>query len=404
MSTLGALVVLVFIASIHTTHSLLNSYPATDSDSGNKGNVIGNKAESAWTFKLEKNGSGGDTSNNTDLIYGFSACAVAAVFFGSNFVPVKKFDTGDGMFFQWILCAAIWIVSVIANIILHSPQFWPYAMLGGFIWATGNVTVVPILKTIGLGLGLLIWASFNLLMGWASSTFGWFGINKETVPRPYLSYTGAALCLISALIFFFVKSEGGLSRSVPETTPLLSHGTINESPSDVSWVDNLSPLKKRLIGCGLAVAAGLLYGSSFVPVLYIKDCAKRNDTRFAGASQFDLDYVFAQFSGIFLTSTVYFLIYCSVMKSKPKIYPQAILPGFVSGIMWGIATCCWFLANHYLSAAVSFPIITAVPGLIAALWGVVLFKEIKGLKNYITLVVAFCFVVAGSLTTAFSKV
>ena len=28
---------------------------------------------------------------------GFVAAAVAAVFFGSNFVPVKRFETGDGM-------------------------------------------------------------------------------------------------------------------------------------------------------------------------------------------------------------------------------------------------------------------------------------------------------------------
>lgn len=30
------------------------------------------------------------------MAFGFAACAIAAVLFGSNFVPVKKFDTGDG--------------------------------------------------------------------------------------------------------------------------------------------------------------------------------------------------------------------------------------------------------------------------------------------------------------------
>lgn len=35
--------------------------------------------------------------------------------------------------------------------------------------STGNIAVVPIIKTIGLGLGLLIWGSFNTLTGWASS-------------------------------------------------------------------------------------------------------------------------------------------------------------------------------------------------------------------------------------------
>lgn len=156
-------------------------------------------------------------------------------------------------------------------------------------------------------------------------------------------------------------------------------------------------------GTFLAVVAGLLYGSSFVPVLYIKNHASDPDSQYSGASQFDLDYVFAQYSGIFLTSTVYFILYCAIKKNRPQVFPKAVLPGFLSGIMWGVATCCWFLANHYLSAVVSFPIITTVPGLIAALWGVVVFKEVKGWRNYIVLIVAFCLVLSGALLTAFSK-
>ncbi|MBN3295448.1 TM144 protein, partial [Amia calva] len=346
-----------------------------------------------------------NTTNSTELVYGYVSCAVSAVFFGSNFVPVKKFDTGDGMFFQWVLCAAIWLVSLGVNILLQSPTFWPLAMLGGAIWATGNITVVPILKTIGLGLGILIWGSFNLLMGWASSRFGWFGIDPEEVANPVLNYCGAGLCLLSAIIFFFVKSDVQRSSS-SEETPLLLESRINSEgtgSSDDSWVDRLSPQRKRMIGCGLAVVAGLLYGSSFVPVLYIKSRAGRPGSRYTKASRFDLDYVFAQFSGIFLTSTVYFLVYCAAMRNKPKVYPRAILPGFVSGVMWAIANCCWFLANNYLSAAISFPIITAVPGLIAAVWGVLVFREVKGLRNYLVLVLAFLIVVAGSLCAAFSK-
>lgn len=41
----------------------------------------------------------------------------------------------------------------------------------------------------------------------------------------------------------------------------------------------------------------------------------------------DLDYVFAQYSGIFLTSTVYFLLYCAIKKNKPQVFPKAVLPG-----------------------------------------------------------------------------
>ncbi|XP_029472051.1 transmembrane protein 144 [Rhinatrema bivittatum] len=345
------------------------------------------------------------TSNGTGLAIGFTSSMISVLLFGSNFVPVKQFDTGDGMFFQWILCASIWLVSLVVNIILQCPRFWPLAMVGGCIWATGNITVVPIVKTIGLGLGLLLWASTNLITGWTSSRFGMFGIDPEEVAKPYLNYIGAGLSVLSAVIFLFVESD--IKRDAPalESAPLLRDNVINSDSvsSDESWVDKLSPTWRRIIGCSLAVVAGIFYGSCFVPVLYIKDHAKRNESMYTGASQFDLDYVFAHFSGIFLTSTVYFLIYCTVMKNHPKIYPEAILPGFVSGVLWGIGNCCWFLANHYLSAVISFPIIAAGPGFIAAMWGVLVFKEIKGLRNYVILCLAFCIILTGSLCTAFSK-
>lgn len=346
-------------------------------------------------------------SNETHLAIGFASSVVSVLLFGSNFVPVKKIDTGDGMFFQWILCTSIWIVSLVVNIILKCPKFWPLAMVGGCVWATGNITVVPIVKTLGLGLGLLIWASTNLLTGWASSRFGMFGIDAEEVAKPYLNYAGAGLSALSAIIFLFVKTDVNSSKSASdsELDPLLrtSINSQENAITDESWVDKLSPLQKRIIGSLMAVGAGIFYGSSFVPVLYIKDHSKHNESIYAGSSQFDLDYVFAHFSGIFLTSTVYFLIYCALMKNHPKVYPQAILPGFLSGFLWAIATCCWFLANNYLSAVVSFPIITAGPGLIAALWGVLVFKEIKGLRNYLLLTLAFCIILSGSLLTAFSK-
>lgn len=49
----------------------------------------------------------GETSNGTNsttnMAYGFISCAVAVVFYGSNFVPVKKIDSGDGIGFFFYL-------------------------------------------------------------------------------------------------------------------------------------------------------------------------------------------------------------------------------------------------------------------------------------------------------------
>ena len=35
----------------------------------------------------------------------------------------------------------------------------------------GNVMTVPIVKLIGLGQGILLWGSINLLLGWASGRY-----------------------------------------------------------------------------------------------------------------------------------------------------------------------------------------------------------------------------------------
>ena len=36
------------------------------------------------------------SSNTTEMAYGFVANSIAVILYGSNFVPVKKIETGDG--------------------------------------------------------------------------------------------------------------------------------------------------------------------------------------------------------------------------------------------------------------------------------------------------------------------
>ncbi|XP_068451383.1 transmembrane protein 144b [Clinocottus analis] len=346
-----------------------------------------------------------NSTNMTNLAYGVAANVFAALLYGSNFVPVKRIETGDGMFFQWVYCASIWGVSMLGDLILQSPKFYPFAMLGGALWATGNMASVPIVKAIGLSLGTVIWGSSCLLMGWASTRFGWFG-NAQEIPKPMLNYCGAGLCLLSGIIFFFVKTDVELHHS-SESIPLLLDRRSNSCSYGPGysefWMDSIGPKTRRFIGCLLAVVSGVLYGFSFAPVLYIKNQSSCHDSIFHGASDYDLDYVHAQCSGIFVASTVYFAIYCAVMNNRPRVYSRAILPGLLSGLMWACGTYCWFLANNYLSAVISFPIITAGYSLVAALWGTMVFKEIKGLLNCFVFTLATCVVLTGCLLTILSK-
>ncbi|POI33508.1 hypothetical protein CIB84_002741, partial [Bambusicola thoracicus] len=135
-------------------------------------------------------------SNGTDLAIGFTSSTVAVLLFGTNFVPVKKYDTGDGK-------------------LIYIFIFITFASRNNISSANANVSIDRFI-------------SINIV----------WSVNAS------------------------------------------------EDTSDVSWVTSLSPVKKKIVGCSLAVVAGILYGTSFVPVLYIKDHGRRNETIYATASQF----------------------------------------------------------------------------------------------------------------------
>ncbi|XP_033112663.1 transmembrane protein 144-like [Anneissia japonica] len=349
-----------------------------------------------------------DRSVPSDII-GYIASTIAVVFFGANLVPVKKADTGDGMFYQWIACSSTWLIGLIVHLIRGCPPFKPLAMLGGLLWATGHITVVPILKTIGISLGFMIWDSTNLLAGWASGRFGLFGLHKDVITRPVCSYLGVAFSLLRAFMLMFVE-ENVSAENVPsddESSVLLKERqrrastqvTAAEPECSVgaaSWVDNLSPIYKRVVGICLSLIAGIFYGLNFVPCIWIQQNVE-------GSSSNGLDYVFSHYCGIYLTSSIYFFLYCVLKRNQPQLPPGLILPSMAAGVMWGIAQSGWFVANDILSTSVSFPIVTAGPTLIALLWGVFYFHEITGLKNYILLAVITVIIIAGTILTALAR-
>lgn len=78
-------------------------------------------------------------SKNCDCYYNISLIFLSTNFLISGWAPDTDFFLFLGMFLQWVLCAAIWLVALVVNLILHCPKFWPFAMVGGCIWATGSV-------------------------------------------------------------------------------------------------------------------------------------------------------------------------------------------------------------------------------------------------------------------------
>ena len=109
----------------------------------------------------------------TGFFIGFGCLVIASVFYGGNYLPVKKYETGDGVFFQFVVCIAIWTTGLVVNWVRGFPDFYFSVFVGGFLWSTGNAATVPVIKCIGFGLGSLFWNIVGLIVGWAYVRFGW---------------------------------------------------------------------------------------------------------------------------------------------------------------------------------------------------------------------------------------
>lgn len=114
-----------------------------------------------------------NTTNGTNsVLLSYVALSVSTIFWGLNFVPVKQYETGDGFFFQFIFGIAVWSAGFVIYLFKGITQFYWLALFGGMLWSISNVFTVPVIKLVGIGVGVLLWNSASLLVGWAIPRFG----------------------------------------------------------------------------------------------------------------------------------------------------------------------------------------------------------------------------------------
>jgi hypothetical protein len=251
-----------------------------------------------------------------------------------------------------------------------------------------------------------------------------FGLlDRDEVKSPALNYVGITIAIIGLVVYLRVESkpndsvkskhEHDVEEDLLGPHDRLDHQVEIREKREISvestglyapvttgresvFGSNWSPTQKRLIGISMAVVAGALFGTSFNPAQYVID------HKYDGEDD-NLDYVFPHFCGIFTASWFYTIIYFCVKKienKEPFVNPECILPATLSGLMWGIANISFFVANGELGFSVSFPIISSGPGFLGALWGIFLFKEIQGKKNFLTLGLAFLISISALLMIA----
>ncbi len=237
----------------------------------------------------------------------------------------------------------------------------------------------------------------------------------EQIPSNiWLNYFGIAVCCVSLGLYMFVKDieeEEAMKRANKNQVADSQHGSYTiemkatealnaeqakedrDLPID-DFFEALSPRAKRIVGLVITMVTGVLYGIAFIPVVLIGQY--ENNSNF-------LDYFHSYYAGIFVTSLMYLVGYSAMKKNKPAVIQNLFVPGFMSALVWSIGDIFYFLASGALPQAISYPISSIGPPVVSTLWGVFIYKEIKGLKNYVFLTAGMILALVASIIIGVSS-
>lgn len=87
-----------------------------------------NSTEDLLTTRLMK------SDITTSVVVGYIQLAIFVIGSGSCWVPIKKVETGDGIFFNLVFSLGLWCIGLIVNLVRNSPKLYLLPMIGGFIF------------------------------------------------------------------------------------------------------------------------------------------------------------------------------------------------------------------------------------------------------------------------------
>src|ERR1700677_2601310 len=150
--------------------------------------------------------------------------------------------------------------------------FWlPFA--GGIVWTAGNYSAFRASENIGLARASGTWTPLNIITGfvWGALLFG----ELDALNAPQLVVLGVGLVLVLAGVFFIVRSRDATTAAAALTTGVAAVAVAPGTPGLARQMDQAtsphsvaSAMHRK--GLAFSGAAGLLWGSYFVPAQWAK--------------------------------------------------------------------------------------------------------------------------------------
>uniref|UniRef100_H3H1W6 Cyclic nucleotide-binding domain-containing protein n=1 Tax=Phytophthora ramorum TaxID=164328 RepID=H3H1W6_PHYRM len=175
----------------------------------------------------------------------------------------------------------------------------------------------------------------------------------------------------------------------------------NELGEHVELMDAGAEKTRKAFGMAIALLVGAFLSCCLVPFVNWKNRCRPSDPALSSPiveTCNPLNFVFSQCLGVYLTSTIVFLLYSLFHRFVLKrSMPRSVMrPAYICGVLWGIGLCGQLYAIGALGFDQIFPICSIGPAMVSMLWSAGYFKEIQGKKNLNTLVLGTLLVLIGT--------
>ncbi|CEF59430.1 Transmembrane protein 144 [Strongyloides ratti] len=350
------------------------------------------------------------SKSNNNFYLGVLYCIIAAIGFGSMYVPILRYNKGNGALSQFGTGVGILFGSFIHAI--YNQEFYIniYPMFGGFLWSIANFGSFFIIDVFGIGIGMLLWNVGNCVTGWITGYYGLFGIKARKPKHFIINIIGVFLIIISGIVFSFVKKSIRNQKYIDIITlqtynrngVFFNVNDINSNNEKNIFYKNEK--YKKILGIVIALICGFFYASTTTPIYYLLN--NPNELVIGKEKFTSSSYILSLGLGVFITTSLIFFISIRLYGLKSDILgnKDIMLSSILSGLIWFNSMYFMLKAIDIVSQIITYPIMSISPGLIGILWSIFYFKEICGTKNYIAIFIAMFIAICGIFLLVFSKI
>lgn len=243
-----------------------------------------------------------------------------------------------------------------------TPDNYVSALIGGAVFNLGNILLSAAIAMAGMTVAFPLGVGIALVLGVI--------VNYIGAPKgdPFTLFLGVALVMVAIIVNAI--ASGKMHRGS-------SSGTSK-------------------MGAVIAIIAGVLMAFFYRFVAAAMDLDNFEQPTPGMATPYSAFFIFSV--GIFLSNFVFnTIIMRRPFVGKPVTYGEYFrgsmsthMVGVLGGIIWGLGTALSYIAAGKAGAAISYALGQGAP-MIAALWGIFVWKEFKGASGTVNTLLALMF-------------